>query len=134
VTAPVKTPATAAAGAEAIELPAETLAAQAWIKPMPFGTYMVQHAAMPTYQAALQWQNAQPALSAARVVALYRPKQKIAYFAVVSGPFASRELATEFTKTRGLPAGPWVRSARSLKDQFTPELANNAGKRQETRP
>ena len=128
--APVKAP----VGAEDIELPAEALAAQAWLKPMPFGTFVVQHAAMPTYQAALQWKNAQPALSAARVVALYRPKQKIAYFAVVSGPFASRELATEFTKTRGLPAGPWVRSARSLKDQFTPELANNAGKRQETRP
>ena len=100
---------------------------------MPFGTYMVQHAAMPTYQAALQWQRSQPALSAARIVALYRANQKMAYFAVVSGPFESRAIATEFTQTRGLPAGPWVRSARSLKDQFTPELAN-AGKRQETRP
>lgn len=116
-----------------IELPAEALAAQAWIKPMPFGTYMVQHAAMPTYQAALQWQKSQPALTAARIVALYRANQKMAYFAVVSGPFESRSVATDFTQTRGLPAGPWVRSARSLKDQFTPELAN-AGKRQETRP
>lgn len=128
-----KAPVKALAGAEDIELPAETLSAQAWLKPMPFGTFVVQHAAMPTYQAALQWQNAQPALSAARVVALYRPKQKIAYFAIVSGPFASRELATEFSKSRGVPADAWVRSARSVRDQFTPELAN-AGKRQETRP
>ena len=123
-----------AAETASIELPAEALAAQAWIKPMPFGTYMVQHAAMPTYQAALQGQKSQPALSAARIGALYKANQKMAYFAVVSGPFESRPVATEFTKTRGLPAGPWVRSARSLKDQFTPELANNAGKRQETRP
>ena len=122
-----------AAETASIELPADSLAAQAWIKTMPFGTYMVQHAATPTYQAALQWQKLQPALSAARIVALYRAKQNIAYFAVVSGPFESRPVATEFTKTRGIPPGPWVRSAQSLKDQFTPELAN-AGKRQETRP
>ena len=122
-----------AAETTSIELPAEPLAAQAWIKPMPFGTYMVQHAAMPTYQAALQWQKSQPALSAARVVALYRPNQKMAYFVVLSGPFASRELATDFSKSRGVPPDAWVRSARSVRDQFTPELAN-AGNRQETRP
>ena len=122
-----------AAETASIELPADSLAAQAWIKTMPFGTYMVQHAATPTYHAAQQWQKLQPALSAARIVALYRAKQNIAYFAVVSGPFESRPVATEFTKTRGIPPGPWVRSAQSLKDQFTPELAN-AGKRQETRP
>ena len=133
-TKPAVAPAPTAAESASIELPAESMAAQAWIKPMPVGTYMVQHAAMPTYQAALQWQKSQPGLSAARIVALYRANQKMAYFAVVSGPFASRPVATEFTKTRGLPAGPWVRSAQSLKDQFTPELANNAGKRQETRP
>ena len=122
-----------AAETTSIELPAEPLAAQAWIKPMPFGSYMVQHAAMPTYQAALQWQKSQPALSAARVVALYRPNQKMAYFVVLSGPFASRELATDFSKSRGVPPDAWVRSARSVRDQFTPELAN-AGNRQETRP
>jgi hypothetical protein len=123
----------APAGTEDIEPPAEALSAQAWLKPMPFGTFVVQHAAMPTYQAALQWQNSQPALSAARVVALYRPNQKIAYFAVVSGPFASRELATEFSKSRGVPAEAWVRSARSVRDQFTPG-PTNARKLQETRP
>jgi septal ring-binding cell division protein DamX len=133
-TKPSVVPAPTPAESASIELPAESLAAQAWIKPMRMGTYMVQHAAMPTYQDALQWQKSQPALSAARIVALYRANQKMAYFAVVSGPFESRSVATEFTKTRGLPAGPWVRSAQSLKDQFTPELANNAGKRQETRP
>jgi hypothetical protein len=125
--------ATAPALAESIEAPADALAAQAWLKPMPFGTFVVQHAAMPTYQAALQWQKGQPALTAARVVALYRPNQKMAYFAVVSGPFTSRALAAEFTKSRGVPPDAWVRSARSLREQFTPELAS-AGKRQETRP
>ena len=83
-------PAKAALAAEAIEAPAEAMAAQAWLKPMPAGTYVVQHAAMPTYEAAQQWQKSQAALSAARIVAVYRPNQKMAYFVVVSGPFATR--------------------------------------------
>lgn len=107
--------------AEAIEAPAEALAAQAWLKPMPAGTYLVQHAAMPTYDAALQWQKSQAALSAARIVAVYRPNQKMAYFVVVSGPFAKRELAFDFTRSRGVPADTWVRTVGSLREQFTPE-------------
>ena len=114
-------PAKAALAAEAIEAPAEAMAAQAWLKPMPAGTYVVQHAAMPTYEAAQQWQKSQAALSAARIVAVYRPNQKMAYFVVVSGPFATRELAFNFTRSRGVPADTWVRTAASLREQFTPE-------------
>ena len=114
-------PAKASVTAEAIEAPAEAMAAQAWLKPMPAGTYVVQHAAMPTYDAALQWQKSQAALSAARIVAVYRPNQKMAYFVVVSGPFATRELAFNFTRNRGVPAETWVRTASSLREQFTPD-------------
>jgi hypothetical protein len=114
-------PAQAAVASEAIEAPAEAMAAQAWLKPMPAGTYVVQHAAMPTYEAAQQWQKSQAALSAARIVAVYRPNQKMAYFVVVSGPFATRELAFNFTRSRGVPADTWVRTAASLREQFTPE-------------
>ncbi len=99
---------------------------------MPVGTFVVQHAAMPSYQAALDWQKSIPALSSARIVALYRPNQKMAYFVVVSGPFANRVLATEAAQARGAEAAAWVRSARSLREQFTPEQAN-ARKKQETR-
>ena len=114
-------PAKAAVVSEAIEAPAEAMAAQAWLKPMPAGTYVVQHAAMPTYEAAQQWQKSQASLSAARIVAVYRPNQKMAYFVVVSGPFATRELAFNFTRSRGVPADTWVRTAASLREQFTPE-------------
>ena len=119
-------PAKASVTAEAIEAPAEAMAAQAWLKPMPAGTYVVQHAAMPTYDAALQWQKSQAALSAARIVAVYRPNQKMAYFVVVSGPFATRELAFNFTRSRGVPAETWVRTASSLREQFTPEQTTAA--------
>ena len=103
-----------------VEPPAEALAGQAWIQPMPVGTWVVQHAAMPTYQAAKKWQQDIAPLADARIVALYRPSDKLAYFAVVSGPFTSRTQATTFAARKGLPADAWVRSARSLKDQFSP--------------
>ena len=125
-------PSATAADSVAVEPPAEALAGQAWLKPMPAGTFVVQHAAMPSYQAAQDWQKSIPALSSARIVALYRPNQKMAYFVVVSGPFANRVLATEAAQARGAEAAAWVRSARSLREQFTPEQAN-ARKKQETR-
>jgi len=125
-------PSARAADSVAVEPPAEALAGQAWLKPMPAGTFVVQHAAMPSYQAAQDWQKSIPALSSARIVALYRPNQKMAYFVVVSGPFANRVLATEAAQARGAQAAAWVRSARSLREQFTPEQAN-ARKKQETR-
>lgn len=111
-----------------VEPPPEALAGQAWLQPMPFGTWVVQHAAMPSYQAAQKWQQSVPVLADARIVALYRPNDKLAYFAVVSGPFTSRPQATTFAARKGVPADAWVRSARSLKEQFSPS------KPQESRP
>lgn len=90
---------------------------------MPFGTWVVQHAAMPSYQAAQKWQQSVTLLADARIVALYRPSDKLAYFAVVSGPFTSRTQATAFTQRKGMPSDAWVRTARSLREQFTPNPA-----------
>lgn len=124
ITAPLATPVAVASPAAAdpaeVEPPPEALAGQAWLQPMPFGTWVVQHAAMPSYQAAQKWQQSLPVLADARIVALYRPNDKLAYFAVVSGPFTSRAQATTFGARKGVPADAWVRSARSLKEQFSP--------------
>ena len=104
-----------------IEPAAEALAEQAWINAMPAGSFVVQYAAMPTYQAAAAWKKGVPALAEARIVAVYRPKQKLAYFVVISGPYATRVQATESNDVRGKPAGAWVRTARSIRDQFNTE-------------
>lgn len=106
-----------------VEPPSEALAGQAWVQPMPFGTWVVQHAAMPSYQAAQKWQQSVALLADARIVALYRPNDKLAYFAVVSGPFPSRVKATAFAQRKGMPSEAWVRTARSLREQFTPTAA-----------
>ena len=114
-----------------VELPPEALAGQAWVQPMPFGTYLVQHAYLSTYQEAAQWLQRHPTLKLARVVAAYRPEDaKVAHFVVVSGPFKNLADANKYSQGGDVPKGPWVRSARSLREQFTPELASaNANKR-----
>ena len=114
-----------------IEPAAEALAEQAWVKAMPAGSFVVQHAAMPTYQAATVWKKGVPALAKARIVAVYKPREKLAYFVVISGPFTSRALATESNDVRGKPAGAWVRTASSLRDQFNSEPVT-AGQLQES--
>jgi hypothetical protein len=116
-----------------IEPAAEALANQAWIKAMPADAFVVQYAAMPTFQAASAWKNGIPSLRQARIVAVYRPRVTLAYFVVISGPSKSRALATESGSARGKPAGAWVRTARSLRDQFNSEPVA-AGPLQESTP
>jgi hypothetical protein len=106
-----------------IEPAAEALADQAWVKAMPTGSFVVQYAAMPSFQAAEVWKKGVPALAQARIVAVYRPREKLAYFVVIDGPFTSRALATESGSASGKPGGAWVRTARSLRDQFNSEPA-----------
>jgi hypothetical protein len=116
-----------------IEPAAEALENQAWINAMPTGSFVVQYAAMPTFQAATAWKNGIPALRQARIVAVYRPRVTLAYFVVISGPSTSRALATESGSARGKPAGAWVRTSRSLRDQFNTEPVA-AGQLQESTP
>jgi hypothetical protein len=106
-----------------IEPAAEALADQTWVNAMPTGSYVVQYAAMPTFQAAEVWKKGVPALAQARIVAVYRPREKLAYFVVIDGPFTSRTLATESGSAPGKPGGAWVRTARSVRNQFNSELA-----------
>jgi len=114
-----------------IEPAAEALANQAWINAMPASALVLQHAAMPTYEGAVAWKKGVPALAKARIVAVYRPREKLAYFVVMSGPFATPAMATEFSAGRGKPAGAWVRTTRSIRDQFNSESVT-AGQSQES--
>jgi len=115
-----------------IEPAAEALENQSWVNAMPPDGFVVQYAAMPTFQAAADWKKGVPALNDARTVAVYRPRENLAYFVVVAGPFPSRALATQAGNARGKPGGAWVRTARSLRDQFNSEPVA-AGSPQESR-
>jgi hypothetical protein len=96
---------------------------QAWVKQMPPGTFLVQHVSLPTYEDAVQWLTRHPNLKKARTVITYLPNQSVPQYDVVSGPFASLLDASSFVDNGGIPKDPWIRSARFMKEQFTPELA-----------
>ena len=108
---------------EIVDLPNEALAGQAWVKKMPSGTFLVQHITMATYQSAELWIKRHPNLKNARVVAAYTAGESLAKFVIVSGPFKSLVEATRFVQETDIPKSPWIRSARYLKEHFTPELA-----------
>jgi hypothetical protein len=118
-----------------IEIPQPDLQiGQAWVKKMPRGTFLVQHVALPSVQEALIWVQKHPNLKNARVVATYLPNQKATQYSIVSGPFASLVDATAFAESPGLPRDPMIRSARFMKEQFSPEQADaDAKKRKESK-
>lgn len=107
---------------------------QAWVKKMPRGTFLVQHVALPTIQDALLWIQKHPNLKNSRVVATYLPNQKATQYSIVSGPFPSLIDATTFAESAGIPKDPMIRSARFMKEQFSPEQADaDAKKRKESK-
>lgn len=118
-----------------VEIPTPDLQiGQAWVKKMPRGTFLVQHVALPTIQDALLWIQKHPNLKNSRVVATYLPNQKTTQYSIVSGPFPSLFDATTFSESAGIPKDPMIRSARFMKEQFSPELADaDAKKRKESR-
>jgi hypothetical protein len=107
---------------------------QAWVKKMPRGTFLVQHVALPTIQDALIWIQKHQNLKNSRVVATYLPNQKSTQYSIVSGPFPSLIEATTFAESPGIPRDPMIRSARFMKEQFSPEQADaDAKKRKENK-
>ncbi len=118
-----------------VEIPTPDLQiGQAWVKKMPRGTFLVQHVALPTIQDALLWIQKHPNLKNSRVVATYLPNQKTTQYSIVSGPFPSLFDATTFSESAGIPKDPMIRSARFMKEQFSPEQADaDAKKRKENK-
>ena len=112
----------AAKGAEPeIELPSGAVEGQAWMKGFARGTFVVQHTNSETFAKARDRQKRFPNLSEAKVVPQFEPGQSQAKFALISGPFESKELADSFLKTENMPKESWVRSSRAIQKRLTPQ-------------
>ena len=132
-------PATAAPSApeveEVITNPAQSQVGQDWIRQMPPGTFLVQHATVASYAEASAWLQAHGNLRRARIVANYLTGQAGVQFSVVSGPFKSLGDASAFVDAGGIPRDPQIRSARYMKEHFSPDApAPDAPRRSQTRP
>jgi hypothetical protein len=122
------------ASEEVVIAPAQIRAGQSWIQAMPAGTFLLQHVIVPSYTEANQWMQAHTNLKRARLVAFYLPGDTNTQFCVVSGPFESLAAAAAYNQNPNVPRGGQIRSARYMKEQFTPESADAyAQKRQENK-
>ncbi len=125
----------AAKGAEPeIELPSGAVEGQAWMKGFARGTFVVQHTNSETYAKARDRQKRFPNLSEAKVVPQFEPGQNQAKFALISGPFESKELADSFLKTENMPKESWVRSSRAIQKRLTPQAPEAASATATSKP
>ena len=117
---------------EAVKAPddasaAQNQAGQAWVRQMPAGTFLVQHTIVPSYAEANAYMQAHPNLKRARIVANYLPNQSALQYSVVSGPFGSLGDASAYADSAGVPKDPQIRSARFMKEQFSPDSVISSG-------
>ena len=101
-----------------IEAPDAPIQAQAWVRAMDPNSFLIQYGTSTTYEKGLEIQRKFPELKESRIVAAYRPGEKLAHFVIVSGPYNPVIQAYDAAKRPGLPQGTWVRSTRNLLDQL----------------
>jgi hypothetical protein len=115
------------------ELPNEAAAGQAWAKTLPADSYLVQHMALPVFKNVVAWQRANPKLAEAHIVATYKPGEKLAQFALVSGPFKTRSAAIEFTQQAQTPRLAFALSSTRLTERLSPSDVQPTAKPKEPR-
>jgi hypothetical protein len=115
------------------ELPNEAAAGQAWAKKLPADSFVVQHLTLPVFKNAVAWQQANPKLAEAHIVATYKPGEKLAQFTLVSGPFKSRSAAVEFTQQPQTPRLAFAIPSSLLTERLSPSDAKTTLKPKELR-
>ena len=115
------------------ELPNEAAAGQAWAKKLPSDSHVVQHVTLPVFKNVVAWQQANPKLAEAHIVATYKPGEKLAQFTLVSGPFKSRSAAIEFTQLPQTPRLAFALPSALLTERLSPSDVKNTQKPKEPR-
>ena len=99
---------------------ANLAAARDWVRRMPRGVWLVQHASLDEWDAAKTWLQQHPQLRRARVVAALKGNGQ-RHYVVVSGPFNGFDRAKAYAAGPGMPSEPWLRGAASLKTVLADE-------------
>lgn len=106
-----------------IEAPDAAMQAQTWVRSLDPDSFLIQYGTSTTFEKGLDLLQKFPALKDSRIVAAYRPGEKLAHFVIVSGPYAPVTQGYEAAKRPGLPSGTWVRPTRSLQNQLKAQPA-----------
>lgn len=115
------------------ELPNEAAAGQAWVKQLPKGTYLVRHWGLPVFKNVQSYQQANPKLADAHIVATYKPGEKLAQFVLVTGPYKTRAEAMEMTRQAQTPRLSYPMMVEALTERLTPRTNTAADKPKEAR-
>ena len=98
---------------------ADTKSDEAWVNQLPANGYVLQLAAFDTEEETQSFKRGQAVYAKARVVRVYKKDSKKRYFILVAGPWATKAEADAFMQSSPVLAKGWLRSAKSLKAQFT---------------
>lgn len=117
---PVVSATTAPAPAPVTDLPDAVAQAQEWARTLTPQHFVIQHGSYISLEKAQQLMAGYPSLAEARIVATYRPGDRLAQFVVVSGPYPNAGKAYERFARKDLPGNSWVRGVQSLQQQLEP--------------
>ena len=126
VPAPVASEPVATASAEAPvkkksdkETKAEPNSDEAWVEQLPANAWVVQLAAMDTQDDMRSFQRSNAAYAKTRILRARQKDSGKRYFILVAGPFESKAQADAYMQTSPLLSKGWLRSSKSMKNQFT---------------
>jgi len=98
---------------------ADTKSDEVWVNQLPANGYVLQLAAFDTEEETQSFKRGQAVYAKARVVRVYKKDSKKRYFILVAGPWTTKAEADAFMQSSPVLAKGWLRSAKSLKAQFT---------------
>jgi hypothetical protein len=101
------------------ETKAEPNSDEAWVEQLPANAWVVQLAAMDTQDDMRSFQRSNAAYAKTRILRARQKDSGKRYFILVAGPFESKAQADAFMQTNPLLSKGWLRSSKSMKNQFT---------------
>ncbi len=92
---------------------------EAWVEQLPANAWVVQLAAMDTQEDMRSFQRSNAVYAKARILRARQKDSTKRYYILVAGPFESKSQADAFMQSNPLLAKGWLRSSKSMKNQFT---------------
>jgi hypothetical protein len=116
-TPPVAAPAPAKPSKVITELPEVAVQGRLWLRGLPEDTFLLEHGVYETVRQAQSAVKAKAWLANARIVPMYQPGKDDAKFAVLTGPFRSRDRAKNTMVRLNLPSDVTIKPQGTLLSQ-----------------
>ena len=119
-TPPVAAPGPAKPSKVITELPEVAVQGRLWLRGLPEDTFLLQHGVYETVRQAQSAVKAKAWLANARIVPMYQPGKDDAKFAVLTGPFRSKDRAKNTMVRLNLPSDVTIKPQGTLLSQSKP--------------